>query len=66
MNLCNDVWDGTHVTTDDLTSTTGIDVLDSTVAIVTTEQVITRITIWPNRGQSKTLDDEAGQWQQPL
>ena len=30
--------------------TTGIDVLDSTVAIVTTEQVTTRITIWPKRG----------------
>ena len=45
------------------TCTTGIDMLDSTVAIVTTEQVTTRITIWPKRGQSKTPNDEAGQWQ---
>ena len=48
------------------TSTTGIDVLDSTVAIVITEQMTTWIPIWAKRGQSKTLDDEAGQWQQLL
>ena len=50
-----------------ITGTTGIDMLDNTVAIVTTEQVATRITIWAKRGQHQIpMRKHAGQWQQLL